>query len=339
MVREIDRGGEFHGGLIEKAYLDEKLCFGLPAERDTEGHEVANVEWLKLEWGGQRVEGKLYRPADKNTDSLIIWTPGLPGDGTTWFEEKHVPALVAEGYTVMALRHRGTRTKTEKAENYVHCPERQAKPAETLGEDRVVSMDDLAFEPAIALNVLGPKFFTVKLIGHSAGAPFSLHSLRHAPTVVGKITNIVSLAGAVGGEGHFADSFPPFEEYMKYCQTRINIGDPKANMEAFYRIVEEIYQREIEIPVRARGKLPEIPEHIMMTLVHGEGDEYLKASGEERLFTHLNRGLNINDKTQFEPEIHDLKNLRPETLLRLLAMHYPKAKHRATVSAREPRQK
>ncbi len=314
--------------IVDAKNVDKNFSFELHNERDASGKEIeAKVHWLKLQHEGQSVEGKFYEPKDKGNGKLILWEPGLPGDGTTWFEEKHAAALVAAGYTVMALRHRGTRTKTDKAEAYVHCPERQQLVGDTLGENREVNMDDLAFEPSIALNILGQKFDEIKIIGHSAGAPFSLHSLRHvAPEVLAKIKNMVSLAGGVGGEGHFAEGFPPFAEYMKFCQTRINLGDPKANEEAFYRIVEEVYKGII-------------PEHIMMALVHSENDEYLKASGANRLFNHLGRGLNIDDKTQFEPEIHDLKNLRPETLLRLLEMYYPKARHRVALKAREPRTK
>ncbi len=80
----------------------------------------------------------------------------------------------------------------------------------------------------------------------------------------------------------------------------------------------------------------------MVTQVNSPDDEYIPPSAAKKFHNFLGRGLKITDETQSQSdgsEFHDLKNLRPETLIRLLKMHYPKAKHSATMRSKEPAKK
>lgn len=313
--------------LKERKQLDERLTFALPHEVDANGRAIeGQAAWIKLHGEGGEAEGKLFAPIGNDTHSLIIFEPGMPGDAVGWMEGKHVPALLKEGYTVLVLRHLGTKVDTEKADTYIKCPERQerthALSTNALGDKPEYDLEALSHEPTVALNTLGPHFRDIKMVGHSAGALFNAAALAEAnPEVRQKISSYVSLSGFVGGIDERAPAFSDIRGYFAYCTQHLNMGSPIQNESALRKIFERVYTHK-EI----------IPSHTMATQVHAPNDEYLTFKGAEKFHEFLNRGLLISDATQTQPEFHDLKNLQPETLVRLLALHYPKAKHSAVFS-------
>lgn len=314
--------------IIEGEYIDKDLTFELNNEKDSAGNTIEGKHyWVKLNYRGQNAEGKLFTPQEGN-DKLVVFEAGLPGDSTVWIEEKHVPYLVKNGYTVLTIKHLGTKTATDRSPLYIHCPERIEKGKEAgvfanIGEQREYTLEEIASEPSTALNAIGANFSEIFLIGHSAGSLFEAYSLPKLEAPIRKkIRNLISLAGYVGGVEERVDKFGDLKGYYEMCRKVINMGDPEQSEKMIRGIFNEVYKNGV-------------PEHIMVTQVQSPHDEYVTESGAKKFQEFLGRGLRIIDETQFEDEFHDLKNLQPETLVRFLTMYYPKAKRSWAVRKHE----
>lgn len=313
--------------LRNKKQLDERLTFELPNAVDTSGHPIeGRAFWIKLHGEKGEAEGKLFTPTGKNLDTLVVFEPGMPGDAVGWMESKQVPELLREGYTVVVLRHLGTKTDAEKAGTYIKCSERQARAqaehTHALGDKPEYDLEALSHEPTTALNALGPNFRDIKIIGHSAGALFNASAVAEAdPEVRKKISGYVSLSGFVGGIDERAPAFSDIKGYFAYCAGHLNMGSPERNEAVLREIFERVYANK-----------ERIPSHTMVTQVHSPNDEYLTFRGAEKFHEFLSRGLLVSDETETEPEFHDLKALKPQTLIRLLALKYPTSKHSVTFS-------
>lgn len=308
--------------LLGQGRVENNLTFKLSDERGAEGEIIeGHAYWLRLKDGDKVAEGKLFTPTENDHNSLIIFEPGMPGDAVGWMEKKHVPALIKKGYTILVLRHLGTKIDTDKAPLYIQCPERQEKGKElqenALGGNSEYDVESLSHEVTTALNILGRDFSEIKMVGHSAGALFNLNALMElSPEIREKITNYVSLSGFVGGIDARAPAFSSVQDYYRYCGNYLNLGDPAKNEQQLRIIFERVY-----------ANRNTVPKNTMVTVVHSPNDEYLTIEGSEKLQEFLERGLHISDRTEFESEFHDLKNLQPQTLVRLLGMYYPKSKH------------
>lgn len=309
--------------LLENESLDASLTFGLHEERDSEGRAIeGKAFWLKLRQEEEAAEGKLFLPPGASNDSLVLFEGGLPGDSPSWMEGKHTPAFLREGYSVLVMRHLGTKTDTEQAKKFIYSPERIARGGQTgqtaIGGMREFNLKEIAKEPAIALNALGGSFSRIVMVGHSAGALHNAYAMRElSPDVQERVQQFIALAGYLGDVDERKEQFADLKGYYDYCRRFINMGDPEANV----ALVNAIHER-----VRREG----LPEHVMVTLINSPDDEYIPLTGAKRFQDLLGRGLRVIDETQSEPEFHDLKNLQPETLLRLAEMHYPQAKHAVT---------
>ena len=101
------------------------------------------------------------------------------------------------------------------------------------------------------------------------------------------------------------------------------MGDPERNESALRRVFGRVYAHKENIPA-----------HTMVTQVHSPDDEYLTFRGAENFHEFLNRGLLVSDKTETEPEFHDLKNLQPKTLIRILGLKHPALKHSVSFTKR-----
>lgn len=325
VLSESEGGGELPDFLRERTdILDPDMTFVLANERDANGRPIeGKALWLSLQQEGRHAEGKLYEPPSGGGKNLVVFEPGMPGDSTTWMEERHVPKLLEAGYTVFVLRHLGTRTDVDGADRYLHCPERARKGKATdrtaIGEQRQYFLDEVAGESATAMNTLGDQFDHIAVIGHSAGALYEAYALASVREETrAKVTNFVALAGFLGDFQERKEAFGDVGSYYAWCQRYVALGDSAENVKRTQRMFGAIAHHGI-------------PEHVMVTLVNAPEDEFLTLAGAEKFQQSLGRGLRIIDRTQEEPDFHDLKNLQPSTLLRLIAMRYPKSRHTATV--------
>jgi len=329
-AREANRLGE----VFNDEKIEQSMTFQLSTQESGEGAlPEVDAYWFSLQDGP---EGKVFLPKNGDPNKLAIFEPGLPGDSVDWFEGRHAPVLAKDGYTVISVRHRGLRTDTEKSRKYVNCEERITKGSElgrpTLGGDGTYSLTEISEEPAHVLNALRHDRLPdeITLIGHSAGSLYHAYSLstnRVDPQVTERVKNIVSLGGYVDMEAR-GPRFGDIKDYYKWCQSLLRMSEPEENIEKLKKIFEETSQGHI-------------PDHVMVTLVQSPEDEYVSLEGADRFQEKLGRGLVIVDMTQSAKEgeeVHDYGNMRPETLLRLVRMHYPRSKHRVAVSSRSPKE-
>jgi pimeloyl-ACP methyl ester carboxylesterase len=328
-IERVDPYPEYKAlfNIVPKERLDLKMTFPLTNENDINGNPVeAQVYWLKLEEANKKVEGKIFIPKQEKNNALVVFGAGLPGDSTTWMEEKHVSAFVKEGYTVFTARHLGTKVEPKRANVYIHCQERIAKGG-NLGGDQIYGLQDFALEPATAINALGEKFSRIALIGHSAGALYHAYSLGKVRSeILAKVRNLISLSGFLGGPDERREQFGDLQEYYTFCRQYINMEDTDTTIKSLPQVFDTVWQNGV-------------PDHIMVTQITSPKDEYITSAGAEKFQEFLGRGLNIIDQTQFEPEYHDLKNLRSKTLIRLLdPTHcHPKTRHSVIVQRRSPK--
>ncbi len=147
--------------LIKRENLDLEYTFPLENEKDENNQEIpGKAFWLKIQEAESNkvVEGKIYRPK-QDSKTLIVFAPGMPGNASTWLEEKHASSLLEQGNTILTIRHNGTRLGTENAMNYVHSKERIDKGLENgqinLGDQREYSLEETAREYETALRLLG----------------------------------------------------------------------------------------------------------------------------------------------------------------------------------------
>ena len=152
-------------------------------------------------------------------------------------------------------------------------------------------------------------------------------SLPKLPTeITDKVRSFVSLAGYIGRYDENKDFFDKkgifnsvkMKEYYEYCNNFIAMGDSGKNVELKKGVLKSIYESPI-------------PENINLISVNSPKDEYVTVESAQEFRDFTGRGLGITDETQSEPEFHDLKNLQPKTLLRLLEIYHPKSKHAITV--------
>jgi len=321
--------------LIEKKNLDLDYTFPLDNEKTEDGENIpGEAFWIKIKDGNQSVEAKLYRPKNES-DSLLVFAPGMPGDSSTWFEEKHVKKLIEDGYTIIAVRHNGTKLNIEGENDYVHSEERIQKglknEQETLGEQKKYTLEETAKEYETILKIIAKKFKDIKIVGHSSGVLNLAYSLSNLPKeITDKIKNFVSLSGFIGKydkEKDFFDlgsKFSPQElkNFYTYCNESLNLEDPNKSVEQAKLIKEKIYSHKY-------------PENINFIQVTSDRDEYIPLESSKTFQDHLGRGLRVIDKTQKEGDFHDLKNLKPETLLRFLNMYHPTGKHSVEFTNKE----
>ena len=289
--------------------------------------------WITLKGPeGERVEGK-YFVSGEGQKKLIVFEPGMPGDGNKWMEERFVPELIRQGYCVFCVRHGGTKLDTEEAGRFVNCSERIAMGKEKgsiIGQvagKTEYTLADIDDEPRIAIEALHKQFEQLYLIGHSGGAEGIALSLPKLPReITDKIRSFISLAGYIGRYDEENDLFDAkgifdsgkMRAYYEHCKTIMAMGDSDENVKLKKEILQTIY----------RSKFP---ENINLVLVNSPKDEYVDMESSREFRDLVGRGLRIIDETQSKPDFHDLKNLQPKTLLRLLNIYHPKRKHTVTV--------
>jgi hypothetical protein len=320
--------------LIEKENIDSQMTFELKNEQGVMSEKGDSAFWVKLLGEkGEVVEGKFFASGE-GQEKLIVFEPGMPGDSNKWMETRLVPELIRQGYSVFCVRHNGTKVNVENAGNYVNCPERIEKGSgeqdAVLGQmpnKKEFTIEDIANEPRIAVEALQKKFKQIDLIGHSNGVPGIALSLSElSKEVIDKVHGFVGLSGFIGQYDEGKDFFDPkgnfntkaVRGYYEYCSKFVNLGDLDKNVELQKRVLKKIYGSAL-------------PKNIQLTLVNSPKDEYIPVESSQEYRDFVGRGLGITDETQTEADFHDLKNLQPKTLLRLLEMHHPKRKHMVTV--------
>lgn len=319
---------------LDGASFHPALTFPLTRERDETGKPIrGESSWIAIAKDGTvQSEGKLFLPSAENDQShLVLFTPGMPGETFCHFIEKRlVHPLLKEGYSVLSLRHLGTWMHTRLSRECIACPERERVgkllQQQTLGEQKPYDFRELVAEITEALRALGPSFERISLIGHSSGALGEALAFQEVPEdVQKKIRHFVSLAGFLGGIENlrwWLRNRIMLTIYLWQCQDIIHLKSPSVNIQKLEGMFRDLYRQTL-------------PAHIMPIFVHSPKDELIHPFAAERYQQHNGRGLQIIDRTE-DPYHHKLENIRAETLLSLLRMYHPNARHTVTFARRDP---
>lgn len=319
---------------LDGAPFHPALTFPLTRERDERGKPIdGESSWVAITKDGKvQSEGKLFLPSEEKDQShLVLLTPGMPGETFCNFVEKRfVNPLLREGYSVLSLRHLGTWMHTRDSRECIACPERESVgkllQQQTLGEQKPYDFRELVTEITEALRALSPSFARISLIGHSSGALGEALALQEIPQEIQeKVRHFVSLAGFLGGMENlrwWLRNRIMLTIYLWQCQDIIRLKSPAVNIQKLQDMFRDLYRQKL-------------PPHIMPIFVHSPNDELIHPFAAERYQTHNSRGLHIIDQTE-DPYHHKLESLRADTLLSLLRMYHPNARHTVTFARREP---
>lgn len=287
-----------------------------------------NSYWLMLKGDGDAVvEGKFF--LQDKLDKLIIFEPGFPGGGSTQFEELWLASVLKAGFSVFLIRHGGTSLSGEFSHNYINSSQREALPDKygfgVIGNKMDCTIADWLIEPYTALTSLAPHFTEVVLCGHSFG-PLALISsyLKFAesnPSLVNKITRIVSLSGSIGIIRSYENSIMKvwFEHLnTDWARARVSIGDAKQNTDFFgdaHKLINEQASKILEatsfIAVTPYGNKESSVDEIVHPL---ESVDFINSLG---------RGYLVIDKMEYADQktgrmAHDMESLPAEVLVKLL---------------------
>ncbi|MBI3336382.1 hypothetical protein HYZ98_02330 [Candidatus Peregrinibacteria bacterium] len=321
--------------LIEGTYINHERTFPLPLSTQQAQH-IRDAYWIALQDENAIVaEGKLFIPRIKpEKKKLIIFEGGMPGDGScASIEKNYLSTFMQHGYHTLILRHLGAWIDADgrkNQESMIMCPERtdigKKRGERTLGEQHPYNIQQLANEVVAATNIVGKHVDEIALIGHSSGALADLWAIPDIETSIrNRVTHIISLAGLTGGiENLNWLKRWGLRQHLARCKNYLNLTDPAKNIQILQDMFKRVYQSHL-------------PPNTMLIQVSTPRDEFIHPDAARRYQEHLGRGLIIMDETQTEKNYHHLKNLRADTLLRLLKTYHPDAKHTVTVRRREPK--
>ncbi len=166
-------------------------------------HPVA-AEWKHFTSKGRKAQGRLIHAPQESGD-LIIFCPGFPGGGATLFEQRFADRLRVEEYSLLALRHNGTRLDSETADFMLN--RRQFPKAVPFHDGQLIgggtsSLAEWLTEPQTALESIGAEYTGITVIGHSFGAVTALNSLANlneaGHSILERVRKCIFLAPAVG---------------------------------------------------------------------------------------------------------------------------------------------
>jgi len=154
------------------------------------------VAWQKTRWA----EAQVFEP-EAGAREAIVFCPGFPGMGAAIFEQRHAAALVAEGYAVYVIHHKGTRLNRALSASSVNNGWRWQQALEA-GETHLgggpVRMEELLDEPQGVLKDMEGLYESIHVVGNSFGALAALKSLTEEGAAIDSVRSIVLLAGAQG---------------------------------------------------------------------------------------------------------------------------------------------
>jgi pimeloyl-ACP methyl ester carboxylesterase len=278
------------------------------------------VEWTVFKHGGRVVEGQVFEP---NTTSrkLILFCPGFPGAGATVFEQRHAASLVDAGYTLVVLKHNGTRLQGPQAPQMINNASRLMQ-ARVNGETHLgggpSTAGDWLLEPLTALGILADKFDDIHIIGNSFGALSSMWSLTMPDAPVEKVRTLLLMAGAQGfhGGGNPADVMriwrPEFVSVARITE--------KVTLNAPDQVVADIRECYQELPIRIKDLTTDIKLKYLVV----SHDELLHLSDTEEFQAAIGgRGeVFIDDIDKAYPDhgliAHDMPDYPTEKLLEIL---------------------
>lgn len=273
------------------------------------------VGWEKFDG----VEAQVFAPKD-GTQKAILFCPGFPGMGGTVFEQRHAAALVAEGFAVYVIKHKGTKLSGAMAPVLVNNAARLMEGRKT-GEKFIggepATIEDWLEEPYKALNVLHNAYDSIHVIGNSFGALSALWSMTQEDAAISKVKSLLLYAGAQGVDDGTEDGImrvwqPEFLMASRITD-KVALNDP-------FDVVSRLGKTYRSLPERVKA----LPAHIAITYLVVDRDEILRLSDTKAFQEAIGgRGKIVVDIVDHAwPEhgllAHDTPNYITEDLLGLI---------------------
>lgn len=299
-------------------------------------------KWLILKnKENEELEGSLYKPSkEKSNGEAVIFHPGIPGDGVTWFEKNHVGNLVNNGYEVFVARHRGLKYD-QKGSDLVNNQERLK-----YGKLNDIDNPDWLSEPEESIKYFSDRddIKSITLITHSFSGLSAAKSLIEIQdefknknnNPLNKLNKWLSLSGMTLNieEDGVLDHPPTGEVTLDLYKNLLS-----THFSEFYNISDtEIMVAKLEEAMsKMKSSLKDIPENISVIGVYPEKDSLITIKAGDDLQKNLGRGLIVDDRTFRKEkltnnEAHNFPHLLTETMLRLMKMKTSKHGHRVTVN-------
>ena len=240
--------------------------------------------------------------------------------GGTVFEQRHAAALVAEGYAVYVIKHKGTKLSGAMAPVLVNNAARMMEGRKT--DEKYIggapaTIEDWLEEPLKALEVLHTAYDNIHVIGNSFGALAALWSMTQEGAQISKVKSLLLYAGAQGVDDGTEDGImrvwqPEFLMASRITD-KVALNDP-------FDIVARLGKTYRSLPERVKA----LPESIAMTYLVVDRDEILRKSDTEAFKEAIGgRGKIVVDTVDHAwPEhnllAHDTPNYKTEDLLDLI---------------------
>jgi len=273
------------------------------------------VTWHKFEG----VEAQVFEP-DNGSNEAVMFCPGFPGMGGTIFEQRHAGALVAEGFAVYVIKHKGTRLSDPTGPVMVNNGARLME-GRRAGEGHIgggpATITEWLEEPLAVLNALHHAYESIHVIGNSFGALSALWSLTYEDAPIAKVKTLLLYAGAQGVDDASEDSimrlWQPGFLMMPRITEKVSLNDP-------FEVVATLKNLYAALPDRTRA----LPAHIALKYLVVERDELLRLADTEKFKAAIGgRGEIVIDTVDHAwPEhgllAHDTPNYKTEDLLALI---------------------
>lgn len=304
----------------------------------------AKGKWIVISENEKNVEGKLYEcEGENNNNELVVFLPGLPGDGVTWFENDHVPLLLEKGYSVFVGRHSGLVYKEQNAD-LINSGERIDIAESENTEDAEALWSDWMNEGDIILPHFSSKYKKIDIVSHSFGSLPALNALsklgkensQESNEISKKIDRLIILSGLTYDLKK--DGTLDTERNFNISVIRDFLVDMKNRNVYNLGNIEENFQNCVDSYNELNSHITDVPDNISVIGIYPEEDRTLSIKAGLDLQNKLGRGVIIDDKTfrqelHGETDAHDFPHLLPENMLRFLQMNVPpQSKHKVMVS-------
>ncbi|MBU6235664.1 MAG: hypothetical protein KGQ41_07445 [Alphaproteobacteria bacterium] len=239
------------------------------------------ISWRTFQGNdGRKVEAQVFAPnSDVTPTDCILFCPGFPGAGATLFEQRHAATIVHEGYTLVVLRHAGTKLDGPAAPSMINNAHRLMM-ARRNGEKIIggvpATMDTWLMEPYVALHSLAEEYGHIHVIGNSFGAVAALWSLTEDKVPSAQVRSLLLMAGAQG----VADMTPQtimriwLPQYIEMARVTDKVVlEPSIQVAATLKYAYE------QLPARVKAKLF---EDIYLSYLVVKNDEILSGFDTDR---------------------------------------------------------
>lgn len=312
-------------GEISEKKTESEVLFGF-SEWGLDG------QWLRISEAERSIEGAYYRThSERSNSEVVIFYPGLPGSGVSWFEEKQTRHLLEAGFDVFVVRHAGLNFSED-----THSCSHNSIKEDSKEDTKEVSVSEWFEESEVALEFFSDK--KIVFITHSFGSLAGGYALADLQKngrngVLKNIQKWISLGGVTYDlkDGGLLDEEKgiTLEEWRKFFDRLAHsgfysMGDQDQIMDEFENGLQFF-----------NGNIANIPKDIQLVSVNADGDPYVSLESGRELQTRVRRGLVVDDRTanrKIGIDPHEFSHMSSETLLRLVKMNVSKYPHETRVS-------